>query len=71
MKWIKKCKETLESTKNLTYSTTCPGNNKQDVSLTFTIIDETTTVAIKSYYPTKQNVTNFWIYFIRFLLSTI
>ena len=61
----------LRKHQNLTYSTTCPGNNKQDVSLTFTIIDETTTVAIKSYYPTKQNVTNFWIYFIRFLLSTI
>lgn len=61
----------LRKHQNLTYSTTCLGNNKQDVSLTFTIIDETTTAAIKSYYPTKQNVTNFWIYFIRFLLSTI
>ena len=50
MKWIKNCKKNLRKRQKLTYNTTCRGNNKQDVSLTFAIIDKATTSAIK--YPT-------------------
>ena len=33
---------------------TNPGNNKQDVSLSLAIVDETILAAIKSYYPNRR-----------------
>lgn len=39
----------LSKASNLTYKTTHPGNNKQDVLLAFTVFDETTTATFKSY----------------------
>ena len=39
----------LSKASNLTYKTTHPGNNKQDVLLAFTVFDETKTATFKSY----------------------
>ena len=43
----------LRKAPKLTYKATHPGNNKQDVSLALAIFDETTSAAIRSYYPNR------------------
>ena len=42
----------------LTYKATHPENNKQDVSLASAVFDETTTAAIKIYYPNTLDTAN-------------
>ena len=43
----------LRKAPKLTYKTKHPKNSKQDVSLAFSIFDETTAAAIKSYNPNR------------------
>ena len=49
----------LRKAPKLTYKATHPGNNKQDVSLALAIFDETTSAAIRSYYPNRLDAANF------------
>ena len=49
----------LRKAYKLTYQAVHPGNNKQDVSLALAIFDETTSTAIKSYFPERLDAANF------------
>ena len=48
----------LRKAPKLTNKVTHPGNNKQDVSLALATFDETTSTAIKSYYPNRSHAAN-------------
>ena len=49
----------LRKTPKLKYETLHPGNKKQIVQLTLNIFHETTTAAISSYFPDREDATEF------------
>ena len=48
-----------KKTPKITYQVTHPSNNKQSVPLTLAIFQESTTAAIKSYFPNRLDAANF------------
>ena len=52
----------------VTYQVTHPGNNKQSVPLNLTIFQESTTAAIKSYFPNRLDTANFLTLFCKVLV---
>ena len=49
----------LRKTPRLNLKVLHPGNNKQSLPLALAIIHETTTAAIESYFPEKNNIADF------------
>ena len=49
----------LRKAHKLTYRAIHPGNNKQSVSLALAIFDETTSAAIRSYFPEINDAASF------------
>ena len=49
----------LRKAPKLTYETLHPGNKKQSVQLALNIFHETTTAAISSYFPDREDATEF------------
>ena len=49
----------LRKAHKLTYRAIHPGNNKQSVSLALAIFDETTSAAIRSYFPERNDAASF------------
>ena len=49
----------LRKAPKLTYKATHPGNNKQDVPLALAVFDETTSAAIRSYFPDREDAASF------------
>ena len=49
----------LRKAAKLTYKATHPGNNKQNVPHALTVIDETTSAAIRRYFPDRQDAASF------------
>ena len=45
----------MKKARKINYQATHPGNNKQDVNLALAILDETTTAAILSYFPERND----------------
>ena len=54
-----KPKANLRKAPKLTYEVLYPGHNKQNVNLALAIIHDTTIAAIKNYFPSRQDVTEF------------
>ena len=50
----------LRKAPKLTYKAAHPGNNKQYVLLAFAVFDETTSAAIRSYFPDREDAANFF-----------
>ena len=48
----------LRKAPRITYQAINPGNNKQNVSLALAIFDESTSAAIKSYFPDRLDAAN-------------
>ena len=49
----------LRKAPKLTYGTTHPGDNKQNVQLALNVFHETTVAAIKSYFPERNDAAQF------------
>ena len=49
----------LKKAHKINHSVLHPGNNKQDVGRALAIFDETTSAAIKSYFPVRDDAANF------------
>ena len=49
----------LRKAPKLTYQALHPGNDKQNVSLALAVFDETTSTAMKSYFPNKNDAASF------------
>ena len=54
-----KLKVNLCKAPKLTYEVLHPGHNKQNVNLALAIFHDTTIAAIKSYFPSRQDVAGF------------
>ena len=54
-----KLKANLRKAPKLTYEVLHPDHNKQNVNLALVIFHDTTIAAIKSYFPSRQDVTGF------------
>ena len=54
-----KLKANLRKAPKLTYEVLHPGHNKQNVNFALAIFHDTTIAAIKSYFPSRQDVTEF------------
>ena len=54
-----KPKANLRKAPKLTHEVLHPGHNKQNVDLALAIIHDTTIAAIKNYFPSRQDVTEF------------
>ena len=54
-----KLKPNLRKAPKLIYEVLHPGRNKQNVNLALAIFHNTTIAAIKSYFPSRQDITGF------------